>query len=63
MAKREMGDALMRRSLKYEEAMNKALLAGDVHAHIAAKSAMQALEEARSFVRNVMLWDTANDEK
>lgn len=61
LAKREVQKALINRSLEYEEKMNKAALEGDVNKHIAAKSAVMALEEFRDFVRNVMLWDTRNN--
>jgi hypothetical protein len=61
-AKREAQDAIFRRQEKYEQQMKEAEANGDVHAHIAAKSKIEALEEFRGFIRNVMLWYVGNGE-
>lgn len=61
LAKREMVAALDRRAEKYAEEARVAESAEDEKAVLAAKSKQHATETFRSFVRNVMLWDTNND--
>lgn len=62
MAKREMQDAIMRRVEKLErlrdDAKNNYPVTGN---HREYDACIRSLEEIRSFVRNVMLWDTGND--
>ena len=61
MAKREMQDVIMRRVLRLEEDLGK-VTSGNTHEQrLVLTSKIKALEEARSFIRNVMLWDTRND--
>lgn len=59
MAKREMQDALARRvEILMEKRAN--IKGGFTHDQwIDLTARIQALEEARSFVRNNMLWDTS----
>ncbi|NJO48098.1 MAG: hypothetical protein HC840_00115 [Leptolyngbyaceae cyanobacterium RM2_2_4] len=61
LAKRQLGESLAYRIEKYEAEAKRAEADGDVHKHIAAKSRVDELEKIRSYVRNVMLWDTDND--
>ncbi len=61
MAKREMQDAIMRRVEKLEEDLKKVNSGDTYEQRLVITSKIKALEEARSFVRNVMLWDTRND--
>lgn len=61
MAKREMQDAIIRRVARLEEDLGK-IHSGDTHdQRLVINSKIKALEEARNFVRNYMLWDTRND--
>jgi hypothetical protein len=61
MAKREMQDAITRRVIRLEEERAKISTGDTYEQRLVITSKIKALEEARSFVRNVMLWDTGND--
>ena len=61
MAKREMQDAIMRRVARLEEDLGKVNTGDTFEQRLVISSKIKALEEARHFVRNVMLWDTRND--
>lgn len=59
MAKREMQEAIMRRVAVLEEKRSKDRTGNTHEKWIDYTSQIKALEEARSFIRNVMLWDTS----
>jgi hypothetical protein len=61
MAKREMQEAIMRRVAVLEEKRASDRTGNTHEKWITYTSKIQALEEARNFVRNYMLWDTGND--
>ena len=61
MAKREMQDAIMRRVVRLEEDLAKVSTGDTYEQRLVLTSKIKALEEARHFIRNVMLWDTSND--
>lgn len=61
MAKREMQDAILRRVAILEEKRNKATTGNTHEQRLILTSKIEALEEARNFVRNYMLWDTRKD--
>ena len=64
IAKREMQQALMNRVNKLEEEMIELpATSATVERHKILKAKIAALEEFRSFTRNVMLWDTKKDEE
>lgn len=61
LAKYQLTESLAYRIEKYEKQARLAEAEGNVNGHIAAKSRIDELEKIRSYVRNVMLWDTDND--
>lgn len=61
LAKRQLGESLAYRIERIEEEAKRAESEGDAHAYISAKARIHELEKIRSYIRNVMLWNTEND--
>ena len=58
MAKREMQDAIARRVAVLEKDLENVRNGRTFEQRLELTAKIQALEEARNFVRNYMLWDT-----
>jgi hypothetical protein len=64
LAKREMVEAIDRRIEIIKTKRDKLSRIGDnVTMYVGLDYQIQTLEEVRSFVRNVMLWNTENDKE
>ena len=64
MAKREMVEAIDRRISNLQKQMDSLEQTSEnVDKHRCLKTSIDTLENMRYFVRNVMLYDTRNDEK